>query len=227
MAGLVPAIHDLRCRTNQSRGRAKSGHDGGVSSSAQPGVRRQQLQIRLRPRAIMADDLRRRDAAHPAADRPATCRRSARSGTRRHRRRPHPSCPAPCAGSASTVTVSPPRRITLPASLRVSTASPTSARASLGRLFERVLLIQAGDLDLVGEQDVDMPGDQLTERFAMAVDAERVRQRQRHLPPGGMRRLRRLVERRLRRRRIEQVAFQICHLRRGHEMRMHIRRRPA
>ena len=45
----------------------------------------------------------------------------------------------------------------------------------------------------------------------MAVDAERIRQRQRDLPTGRVRRRGGATERRLRRRRIEQIAFQIRH----------------
>ena len=55
------------------------------------------------------------------------------------------------------------------------------------RLVERIDLVQRLDLGLVGEKDVDLVADQRPELLAIAVDAERVRQRDRNLASGGVR----------------------------------------
>ena len=66
----------------------------------------------------------------------------------------------------------------------------------LGGLLELVGAVQAADLDLVGDQDVDVPGDQVGELGAPAVDAERIGQAERDpaavavgdlAPPSGRR----------------------------------------
>ena len=56
----------------------------------------------------------------------------------------------------------------------------------------------------------------------MAIDAERVRQRQRHLPSGGVRGRRGATEGALRGGRVEQVAFQVGHRRIGHQRLGHV-----
>ena len=96
-------------------------------------------------------------------------------------------------------------------------------RAPPPRPRRTVHLIQAADLGLVGEQDVHFAGHQFAESGAMAVDAECVRQRQRHLAPGGVGRSGSAAERGLCGRRIEQVALQIQHGRLGHQSLVHIR----
>ena len=62
----------------------------------------------------------------------------------------------------------------------------------LGGLLELVGAVQAADLHLVGDQDVDVPGDQVGELGAPAVDAERVGQAERDPAAVAMRDLRRL-----------------------------------
>src|SRR5207248_1429077 len=66
------------------------------------------------------------------------------------------------------------------------------------RRIEILGLIQRADLVLVGEQDIDLARHQLAEGGAVAVDAERIGQAQRDLPPGPMGNRRRGAERRLR-----------------------------
>ena len=53
--------------------------------------------------------------------------------------------------------------------------------------FEPVGLEQGRDLGLVGEQDVDVPVHEIQERAAVALHAERVREREAHFPAGGVR----------------------------------------
>ena len=77
------------------------------------------------------------------------------------------------------------------------------------RGVEFVALIEAANLRLVGEQDIDLGGDQVAEGGAVPVHAERIGERQRHPPPGRMRRRRRLPERALGGRRVEQITFQV------------------
>ena len=84
-----------------------------------------------------------------------------------------------------------------------------SAAACARRLLERVGLVQRDDLGLVGEQDVDESRTSVEELGAVAVDAERIRQGERHLPPGLGRDLRRLPEGGLGLGPVEQVAFEI------------------
>ena len=55
-----------------------------------------------------------------------------------------------------------------------------------GRGGEILGLVERADLRLVGEQDVDMAVDQIAKRGAMALDAERVGQAQRHPAAGGV-----------------------------------------
>ena len=51
--------------------------------------------------------------------------------------------------------------------------------------FEPVGLEQGRDLGLVGEQDVDVPVHEIQERAAVALHAERVREREAHFPPAA------------------------------------------
>ena len=74
-------------------------------------------------------------------------------------------------------------------------------------------LVQRADLGLVGEQDIDLAHHQLAERGAVAVDAERVGQAQRDLPAGAMGDRGGAAKRLLGARRVEQIAFEIGHLR--------------
>ncbi len=78
---------------------------------------------------------------------------------------------------------------------------------------EIIGLVERADFGFVGEQDVDMAVDEVAERGAMALDAKRVGERQRDLAPGGMGDRGGLEERLLRQRRVEQIAFEIGHLR--------------
>ena len=98
--------------------------------------------------------------------------------------------------------------MTLPFSERVSAASLVSSCAR-GRLVERSGLIERGDLRLVGKQDVDVGADQLQELGPMPIDAERIGERQRHLPPGLGGDVGRLAESGLGLGPVEQVAFEI------------------
>ena len=70
-------------------------------------------------------------------------------------------------------------------------------------------LVERADLGFVGEEDVDMSVDEVAKRLAMAPDAERVGEAERHLAPGGMGDRRGLAKRLLRLRRVEQIAFEI------------------
>ena len=70
-------------------------------------------------------------------------------------------------------------------------------------------LVERADLDLVGEQDVDVAGDKVAEVGAMTLDAERVGERQRHLGAGGVGDRGGLAKRLLRQRRVKQIAFEI------------------
>ena len=99
--------------------------------------------------------------------------------------------------------------MTLPFSERVSTASLVSACARRAASSNDVGLVERGDLRLVGEQDVDAGADQLQELGAVPVDAERIGEAERHLPPGLGRDLGRLAERRLGLGPVEQVALEI------------------
>ena len=66
---------------------------------------------------------------------------------------------------------------------------------------------------MVGENNIDVTFDQMLERSAMPVDAERVRQRQRDPSVRRVRQLRRLDERLLGFVAVEQISFQIGDLR--------------
>ena len=85
------------------------------------------------------------------------------------------------------------------------------------RRVEILGLVERADFGLVGEEDVDMAGDERAELGAVALDAEGVGQGQADLAPGAVGELRRLLERRLGARWIEQVALEIGHLCRGDE----------
>ena len=124
--------------------------------------------------------------------------------------------PAPVAstnlsiGAAGTASLLSRETTTQPFSLRVTTASLTSLRSAAERGVEIGGLVQALQLALVGEDEIDRAGaHQVEELVAIAVDAERIRERQRDDAAGAMRDLGRLAERVLRVRRIPQIAFQI------------------
>ena len=72
-----------------------------------------------------------------------------------------------------------------------------------------------------------MAVDEIAKRRAMALDAERVGQRQRDLMPGGMGDCGGLAKRLLRQRRVEQIAFEIGHLSRADGCRRRCRRARA
>ena len=82
----------------------------------------------------------------------------------------------------------------------------------LQRPVEVVDLEQRADFHVVGEQQIDVAADQFNERVAVAVDAERIGQRERDLAPRAVRHARGLQEGRLGLRRVPEVALQIGHL---------------
>ena len=79
---------------------------------------------------------------------------------------------------------------TEPCAPRVSAAISQCASTPLGRLVEVVDLVEHRDLVLVGEQHVDVGLDQLEELGAVALDAERIGERERD-PAAGLARERR------------------------------------
>ena len=80
---------------------------------------------------------------------------------------------------------------------------------------EIVRLVQRADFGLVGEENVDMTVDEAAKRGAMPPDAERVGKAQRHLASRRMGGRRGFAKGLLRERRVEQIAFEVCDLRRG------------
>ncbi len=78
--------------------------------------------------------------------------------------------------------------------------------------------VERADLDLVGEEDVDMAIHQLAEIGAVAFDAERVGERQRDLATLRVGDLGGLAKRLLRQWRVEEIAFEIGYLRRAHDL---------
>ena len=109
-------------------------------------------------------------------------------------------------------------RMTLPFSERVMAASLVSAAARRAASSNDCRLVQRDDLRLVGEQDVDGVADQADELGAVPVDAERIGQAERDLPAGLGRNRRRLAERGLRFRPVEQIAFQVDDARRADQL---------
>ena len=100
--------------------------------------------------------------------------------------------------------------MTEPFSERVTAAILQSLRICGQRLVEGRGLVERLDLVAVGKDDVDgARAHQVEELVAVAVDAERIRQRHRHFAPGGMRQLRRLPDRFLGARRVPQIALEI------------------
>ena len=79
------------------------------------------------------------------------------------------------------------------------------------RRLETVEFVQRHEFVLVAEQDVDFVLDQRTEVVAVAIDAETVGQRERHLTTGPVGHLRRVSERLLRIVAIEEVALHVQH----------------
>ena len=102
-----------------------------------------------------------------------------------------------------------------------------SLRVASSAFVEGLDLVERGDLGLVAEQDVDLVADQVAELVAIAVDAERVRQRDRDQPAGGMRRIEGLQHRLLGLRRVPQIAFDVGDLRGAHDARCRCRRAEA
>jgi len=78
--------------------------------------------------------------------------------------------------------------------------------------------VQSGDLGLVGEQEVDVVGDQIQEVVAVAFDAEAVRQGHRDRPAGVVSDGGRPTEGLLRVGSIEQVALEVQHRSRRHDV---------
>ena len=80
-------------------------------------------------------------------------------------------------GAAGIRSVQAPATSTEPVGAAGQGREPGLAAHQLDRLLEPIGAVQAADLDLVGDQDVDMMRDQVGELGALAVDAERVRER--------------------------------------------------
>ena len=89
-------------------------------------------------------------------------------------------------GAAATRCSAPSARITLPAALRVRAAIATWPRTAARGRGEVGGLVERADLGLVGEEDVDVAVDELAKGRAVAPDAERVGEAERHLAPGGV-----------------------------------------
>ncbi len=92
------------------------------------------------------------------------------------------------------------------------------------RLVEIIDLPEGADLRLIGEEDVDMLAQQVAERGAVPVDAEGVGEREGDLAAAFVSDAGRLDEGLLRRRRIEEIAFQIRHPRPQDQRRIDVRR---
>ena len=208
----IADIHTVTCRLPGRRPRRLR-----VGAQTRAGLGGELRQIALGAGADMADDFGSAQTADPAADGERQAAGQAVEETAgveiagpggvdhpRHRRRRDQVLFAR-------------RSITLPGGAAGQRRDRDMA-AHRGRRGGEILgLVQRADLDLVGEQDVDMPVDQIAERGAMALDAERVGQRQRHLMPGAMGDCGGLAERLLRQWRVEQIAFEIGDLGGGDE----------
>ena len=113
-------------------------------------------QRRLRPGADMLDDLGGREPAQPGAGHSVEVRAPGRTGSRpRTGRRPRSCRPAYRSGGPSTACVS--SRVTTrqPSSERVTTPSRSSSRSAETARGEIGGLVEAPQLVLIGEQDVD------------------------------------------------------------------------
>ena len=85
-------------------------------------------------------------------------------------------------------------------------------------------LVERENLVLVGEQDVDVMLDQFEKLIAEAGDTESVRQRQRHLDPGLVRRDSGIAHGRFGTWLIPEIALEVHHLRRGDAVHVEILR---
>ena len=95
----------------------------------------------------------------------------------------------------------------------------------LQRGVEVPRLVQRADLGLVGEQDVHVVLDQVEERVAVPVDAERIGQRERDLASRRVRQPGRRAEGLLSIRRIEEIALEVDDLRARDQARVDVPRR--